>query len=64
MKSTNLYIFICNGDIDVVELSGYSREEAIQELKRLQNSYKKLEKRYKYELTDYSGNTIFASCEN
>ena len=55
----NLYIFIENGNIDVVELSGYTREEAFAELNRLQNSYEKMGKRYQFELTDYYGNTIF-----
>ncbi len=58
MKS-NLYIFIENGNIDVVELSGYTREEGIEELMRLQNSYEKMGKHYQFELTDYYGNTIF-----
>lgn len=64
MENTNFYIFINDGDIDVVELSGYSREEAFAELNRLQNSYEKLRKYYKYELTDGQGNNIFTSYAN
>ena len=64
MKNTNLYIFINDGDIDVVELSGYNREEALAELHRLQNSYEKMQKYYKYELTDAIGNNIFTSYAN
>ena len=64
MENTNLYIFINDGDIDVVELSGYNREEAFAELNRLQNSYEKMQKYYKYELTDARGNNIFTSYAN
>jgi hypothetical protein len=61
MKNTNLYIFINDGDVDVVELLGYNREEAFAELNRLQKSYERMQKYYKYELTDAIGNNIFTS---
>ena len=58
-KQSNLYIFIENGNIDVVVLSGYRREEGFEELNRLQDSYEKMGKHYQFELTDNYGNTIF-----
>lgn len=61
MKNTNLYIFVSSGDIDIVELSGYTIEEAISELNRLRNSYEKVQRYYSYELTDYYGNSISVS---
>lgn len=59
--NTNLYIFVESGDVDVVELSGYTTEEAISELNRLRTSYEKVQRYYSYELTDYYGNSIFVS---
>lgn len=57
----NYYIFITDGniDIDCVNMNGYTREEAFEELNKLWNSYEKAGKYYTYELTDQQGNTIF-----
>ena len=59
----NYYIFINNGDINVIQVRG-TREDAFTELNNILNSYERNGEYYNYELTDEKGNNIFTSYAN